>query len=243
MKTVLITGASRGIGRAAALLFGRNGWNVAVGYNEHAEAAHEVVQEINADYPHAACFRADIRSREQVDAMIDEVLERFGHLETLVNNAGAASWGLFQDVSPEELARVFDVNTLGAMYCSQAVIPDMLRARSGCIVNVSSVWGVHGGSCEVVYSAAKAALIGFTKALARELGPSGVRVNCVAPGAIETDMMKAFSEDDRAALCGDTPLQCIGLPEDAAEAIYFLSSRSARFITGEVLNVNGGLCT
>lgn len=243
MKTVLITGASRGIGRAAALLFGRNGWNVAAGYNEHAEAAHEVVQEINADYPHAACFRADVRSRTEVDQMIDQVLERFGHLETLVNNAGVASYGLFQNVSAEELARVFDVNTVGAMYCAQAVLPDMLRAKSGCIVNVSSMWGVHGGSCEVVYSAAKAALIGFTKALAKEVGPSGVRVNCVAPGAIDTDMMKSFTESDRAALREDTPLGRIGVPEDAAEAIYFLSSESARYITGEVLNVNGGLCT
>lgn len=243
MKTVLVTGGSRGIGRATCELFGKNGWNVAIGYNHSASRANDVARLINADYPHAACFRADVTQRRQVDEMINQVLERFGHIDTVVNNAGIASYGLFQNTSPGELERVVDVNLLGTMYCTQSVLTDMLRARRGCIVNVSSMWGVHGASCEVVYSAAKAAVIGFTKALAQELGPCGIRVNCVAPGAIETDMMQDFSSDEMAAICGDTPLGRIGLPEDAAEAIFFLSSDNAKFITGEVLNVNGGLCT
>lgn len=243
MKTVLITGGSRGIGRAAAELFGKNDWNVAIGYNNSASRAKDVARAINANYPHAACFRADVTDPKQVHEMVGDVIERFGRIDTLVNNAGVSSYGLFQLTPPEELRRVFDVNTLGAMYCTQSVLQDMLLAHRGCIVNVSSMWGVHGASCEVAYSAAKAAVIGFTKALAQELGPSGIRVNCVAPGAIDTDMMADFSEADVAAICDDTPLGRIGLPEEAAEAIFFLSSDSARFITGEVLNVNGGLCT
>lgn len=243
MKTVLVTGGSRGIGRATCELFGRNDWNVAIGYNRSVSRANDVARLINADYPHAACFRADIADREQVDKMIDEVLERFGHIDTLVNNAGITSYGLFQSEPIEEIEHVLDVNTLGMMNCTQSVLVDMLRQRSGCIVNVSSMWGVHGASCEVVYSATKAAVIGFTKALALELGPSGIRVNCVAPGAMNTDMMTGFSSEEVEAICEDTPLGRIGLPEDAAEAIFFLSSDNAKFITGEVLNVNGGLCT
>lgn len=241
-KTVLVTGGAGGIGRAACELFGQNGWNVAVGYNKSAEAAHEVALSINREYPHAACFCADVAHRTQVDQMIDQILERFGHIDAVVNNAGVANYGLFQDLPAAEMAKIVDVNLLGVLNCTQSVLTDMLRAKRGCIVNVSSMWGVHGASCEVVYSATKAAVIGFTKALGKELGPSGIRVNCVAPGAIDTKMMDRFSQQDVDAICDSTPLGRMGLPEDAAQAIYFLCSENARFITGEVLNVNGGLC-
>lgn len=243
MKTVLVTGGSGGIGRATCELFGKRGWNVAVGYNASAKAAQEVVQTINEEYPHAACFRADVANRTEIDSMIDQVLARFGHIDALVNNAGMACYGLFQDMTAADMKRITDVNILGVLNCTQCVLPDMLSQKSGCVVNVSSVWGEHGASCEAVYSATKAAVIGFTKALAQEVGPSGIRVNCIAPGAVATNMMNGFTPQETAAICDDTPLQRLGLPEDAAQAIYFLCSDSAQFITGEVLNVNGGFRT
>ena len=241
--TVLITGASRGIGRAAALLFGKQGWNVAVGFHQNDTSAREVVDTINADWTHAQAFQADVSDNDAVRAMISAAEDRFGEIDVLVNNAGMAWYGLLQDMPPADMRRILDVNMLGTAYCTQAVLPGMLARGRGAVVYVSSMWGIHGGSCEVMYSASKAAVIGFTKAIAKEVGPAGIRVNCIAPGPIDTDMMRVLSEEDRDAVRSETALGMLGEPDDVAQAIWFLATDSARFITGTVLSVNGGMYT
>ena len=240
MKTVLITGASRGIGRAIAKLFAAQEYNVVINYCKNAEGAAALEREINASYPHALALRADVADRAQVDDMVRRSLERFGRVDVLVNNAGIARQELLSDVREEEWDRMFDVNVKGMFHCTQAVLPGMLRAKRGKIVNLSSVWGLTGASCEVCYSASKAAVIGFTRALAKEVGPSGIQVNCVAPGVIATDMNEALDDTALAALLEETPLGRIGSPCDVAQAVLFLASDQADFITGQVLSPNGG---
>ncbi len=186
-------------------------------------------------------MRADIRDGAAVEAMTDKVLYAFGRIDVLVNNAGIAQQRLFTDITPQEWDGMFDVNVTGVYRCCRAVLPGMISRKSGCIVNVSSIWGVVGASCEAHYSASKAAVIGLTKALAKELGPSGIRVNCVAPGVIDTAMNAHLDGETRAALTGETPLGAIGAPLDVAEAILYLASDRAGFVTGQVLGVNGGM--
>lgn len=244
MRTVLVTGAARGIGRATAELFGANGYNVAIAYNKSENEALELAKELNAQYPHAACFHADIAYPEQVDALVATAMDRFGAIDVLVNNAGVAHWGLFQSMSELQMDYVMRVNVLGTMLCARAVLPQMIGRRSGSIVNVSSIWGECGASCEVVYSASKAAVIGFTQALAKEVGPSGVRVNCVAPGVIRTDMTASLSEETMRGLAEMSPLGRIGTPQEVARAIWYLADDEASsYVTGQVLGINGGLHT
>ena len=233
-QTVLITGASRGIGAAAAKLFAAEGYRVAVCCHTQMERAEELA----ASLPDAAAFAADIA---EVSRMIDAVHRRFGEIHVLINNAGIAMQKLFTDTTAEDWSRIFDVNVTGTFYTCRAVLPEMIRRKSGRIVNVSSMWGVTGASCEVAYSASKAAVIGLTKALAKEVGLSGITVNCVAPGVIDTEMNANLSSADRAALCEETPLARIGTADEAAQAILFLASGRASFVTGQVLGVNGGI--
>ena len=236
MKTALITGGSRGIGRACVELLSRRGWQTAFCYARNDGAAQEVCRLTGA-----SAYRVDVTDRAGVADMVADVEKRFGHVDLLVNNAAVASQRLFTEVTAEEWSRTVDVNLNGAFYCTQAVLPQMIRRKSGNVIFVSSMWGVRGGSCEVHYSATKAALIGMTKALAKELGPSGVRVNCVAPGVIGTDMNGHLSERDREQLAEDTALCRLGKPEEVAQAIAFLASEDAAFITGQVLEVDGGI--
>lgn len=239
-RVALVTGGSRGIGRAAAAALAREGFAVAVNYYNNEQAAQSSVEDIIKAGGCAHAFCADVSDRAQVAAMIENVHQTLGRVEVLVNNAGIAQQKLFSDISDTDWDRMFAVNVTGAFHCIQAILPDMLSKKNGAIINLSSVWGITGASCEVHYSAAKAAIIGLTKALAKELGPSGIRVNCVAPGVIHTDMNSDLDRDTLSALCEETPLGVIGSPEDAANAVVFLASLKARFITGQVLSPNGG---
>ncbi len=240
-KTVLITGASRGIGRAAAIAFAKAGWCVAANYCFHEKEAIALCEELRAQNACVELFRADVADKAQVDAMFLKIKEAFGKIDALVNNAGIAQQKLFTDITEEDWERMFDVNIKGMFYCAKAVLPGMISRKRGKIINVSSIWGIAGASCEVHYSASKAAVIGFTKALAKEVGPSGIQVNCVAPGVIETDMNAGLDEEARRELLEETPLGVIGSPDDAAQAILFFAEERSRFITGQVLSPNGGI--
>lgn len=234
-KVVLITGADRGIGKAIALKFAQEGWKVAINYVANENAALETAKETGGKiYP------ADVSSREEVSSMFHKIEAELGPVSVLVNNAGISVVGLFQDITEEEWDKLFGINVKGLVNCSREALKNMISEKSGSIVNVSSIWGVCGGSCETHYSATKAAVIGYTKSMAKELGPSGIRVNCVAPGTIDTDMNAHLTEEDRNGICEETPLERIGTPAEVAEAVYFLSSDKASYITGAVLGVNGG---
>lgn len=240
MKTVLITGASRGIGRACALLFAERGWNVAAHYGKHREAAQQLLAELLAMGCDAEIFSADVSRPEEVRACVRQAEARFLKIDALVCSAGIAQQGLFTDLTDDAWQLLLDTDLGGVAAFHRAVLPGMVRRQEGATVSLSSVWGVHGASCEAAYSAAKAGVIGLTRALAKEVGPAGVRVNCVAPGVIRTDMCACFDEATMQALAEETPLGRIGLPEDVAKAVYFLCSEESRFITGQVLGVDGG---
>ncbi len=240
-KTVIITGASRGIGRATALEFGRQGWNVLLNYLHSAQEAAELQKNLNDIRAGSAeLFQADVSQRDQVDQMTDFGIKTFGQIDVLVNNAGIARQTLFTDISLEEWDQLMAVNLKGVFNCCQSVLPSMLERKSGRIINIASIWGLTGSSCEVHYSAAKAGVIGLSKALAKELGPSNIQVNCVCPGIIKTDMLGDLSSEDLKDLETSTPLMRLGSPVDVANCIYFLASPEASFFTGQVLSPNGG---
>lgn len=241
MKTVLITGGSRGIGAAAAALFAREGYQVAINYNTSQTKAEALCDAIRAEGGVCEAFSGDVSDSNAVSELVGQVENTFGQIDVLVCNAGIAAPNLFTDVTDEEWRRIFAVDVDGVFYTCRAVLPGMIRRKSGRIVTVSSMWGVTGGSCEVAYSAAKAAVIGLTRALAKEVGPSGITVNCVAPGVIDTEMNGTLTDEDLDVLKEETPLERIGTPEDVAESILFLASDRASFITGQVLQCNGGI--
>ena len=237
-QTALVTGSSRGIGRAIAVELAREGWAVCVNYLEHREAAEDLVRLLRAEGWEAIAVRADVSDRDAVEAMVRTAQAELGPIELLVNNAGISY--LFQDTSNEIWDRTLAVNLTGARNAAQAVLPHMLSEKRGCIVNISSMWGLRGASCEVAYACSKAAIIGLTRSLALELAPSGIRVNCVAPGCIETDMVRVLGEETRAMLVEETPLGRLGTPEDIAHAVAFFASEKASFLTGQVLTADGG---
>jgi len=237
----LVTGASRGIGRAIALQLARDGYAVAVHCHRQVDAAQSVCDQIRAQGGIAAVFCCDVADEGAVQRMAADITAQLGPVSVLVNNAGFAQQKLFTDLDGEEWRRMMAVHVDGAFYTCRAFLPEMIHRHEGAIVNVSSMWGQTGGSCEVHYSTAKAALIGLTKALAKEVGPAGVRVNCVAPGVIQTDMLSGFDENTLQALAEEAPLCRLGTPEDVAAAVSFLVSDRAGFITGQVLAPNGGI--
>lgn len=236
MKTVIITGASRGIGLAAALKFIKEGYNTVVNYNSSEKEAKELA----SAFPNAIAVKADITKETEAALLISEALKVFGSADILINNAGICHYGLFQDFTHEDYEKIFGTNVLGTMNVTKKVLPHMIRNQRGSIVNISSVWGVSGASCEVLYSASKSAVIGFTKALAKEVAPSGIRVNAIAPGVTDTDMLKKFSAEERAELCNEIPLGKIAAPSEIAEAIFFLATEKSSYITGQVLTIDGG---
>lgn len=239
-KTVLITGASRGIGAAAAEAFAAAGYAVAAGYLHHRAEAEALA----ARFPGQLLpVEGDVSDRAAVDGMFAAAERAFGGVDVLVCSAGIAQQRLFTALTEADWRRMLDVHLTGTFFCCQRALPGMLRQRWGRILTVSSMWGQVGGSCEVHYSAAKAGLIGLTKALAKEEAPSGITVNCVAPGVIDTDMMAGFSAADRAALADETPAGRLGRPQEVASALLWLASEEAGFVTGQVIGVNGGLVT
>ena len=239
-KIALVTGASRGIGRAVARQLAADGYAVGVNYRVRQDCADSLVSELTASGCRALALRADVADRAQVNDMVRRLEDVFGPVSLLVNNAGVAGQALFQDITDDLWHRYFAVNVDGAFHAIQAVLPAMLHVHEGCIVNISSIWGLRGASCEVTYSATKGALIALTRSLASELAPTGIRVNCVAPGVIQTDMLSALPPEVLPQLAQETPLGRLGTPEDIGAAVSFLASDKASFITGQVLTADGG---
>ncbi len=235
MKTVLITGGSRGIGSAMVKLFSNNGYKVAFTYKSSEQEAMALSEMCGA-----LAIRADRASDSEIIAAVSTANDKFGPIDCLINNAAISSFSLLTDITCDDWNKTFSVNVTAAFLYSKYVIPQMLNKKQGRIINISSMWGVVGSSCEVLYSSSKAALIGMTKALAKELGPSGITVNAIAPGVIDTKMNSSLSEEDMAQLKEDTPLLRIGSPSEVAEVALFLAGDGASFITGDVINVSGG---
>lgn len=235
MGTALITGGSRGIGAQTVRAFAKKGWRTAFFYHTSEAAAQALAAQTGA-----VAIRCDVSDSQSVKQACAEALRVLSHIDVLVNNAGIAQQKLFTDITDDDWQRMLGVNLSGAFYVSREVLPGMISRRYGRIINVGSIWGQVGASCEVHYSAAKAGLIGLTKGLAKEVAPSGVTVNCICPGVIETDMLGSFSPDDLAVLADETPVGRLGTPEDVAEAILWLADEKSAFVTGQVVGVNGG---
>ena len=239
-RAAFVTGGSRGIGRAVVRRLAAEGYAVGIDYLQAKDQAQALESEIRAQGGRALAVQADVSDREAVTAAVRAVEAEFGPTHLLVNNAGIAAQHQFQDITDEFWSRIFAVNVSGAFHAIQAVLPHMLHVKSGSIVNISSIWGQRGASCEVAYSSTKAAIIGLTRSLAMELAPSGIRVNCVAPGVIRTGMVDVLGEAALADLARETPVGRLGTPEDVASAVAFLAGDAASFITGQVLTADGG---
>lgn len=239
-KTVLITGASRGIGCATAKLFAKSGYNVLINYNKSEKEAYELYNSLKYKGYSVSIFKADISNKFEVNLMVNHCIGVFGKIDVLVNNAGITQSKLFTDITYEDWKEMMDINLNGIFYTTQKALQYMIPEMSGKIINISSIWGMVGGSFEVHYSTSKAAIIGMSKALAKELGPSNIQVNVIAPGVIQTDMLNDIDEDIIDTLREETPLMRLGTPEDIANCVLFLASEKSNFITGQVISPNGG---
>lgn len=239
-NTVIITGASKGIGAAAAILFAQAHYNVVLNYNDSFESASLLARSLSSHGYSVTPMKANVANRLEVELMVKETVYKYGKIDVLVNNAGVACQGLITDIDEYDVDRIFDVDLKGVYNCCRAVTPVMVEQKAGRIVNISSMWGQVGASCEVAYSAAKAGVIGLTKALAKELAPSGITVNAVAPGLIETGMNSNISVEDLNSFVEDIPLGRMGSADEIAQAVFFLAGENAEYITGQVLGVNGG---
>lgn len=242
-QTVLITGASRGIGASIAERFASVGMNVVIHYMNSHESANDVARRCLAKGAQVMTVTADLRSREQLERMQEKLNKHGFEPHILVNNAGISHYGLLSDTSEEDWDRVMDINLKGTFLCSKVFLPAMIRAQYGRIINVSSVWGMAGASCEVAYSASKGGINAFTKALAKELAPSGITVNAVAPGAVDTDMMSGFDGEELAAIKDEIPAGRLAQPDEIASLVYFLALPESGYINGQVISPNGGWVT
>ena len=232
LKTALVTGGSRGIGEAVCRRLADEGYSVLINYLNSKEKAEQLAKEIQG-----TAVQFDV---SDMDSISNAVLE-FGKIDLLINNAGISEIDLFTHIPQEKANRIMNINLIGTMNCSRAVLPSMISRKSGCIINIASMWGQCGASCEVDYSASKAGIIGFTKALAKEVAPSGIRVNCVSPGFIMTEMNSRFSQEDLEEIRSEIPLGVFGKPEHIADSVAFLASEQSEYITGQVIAVNGGM--
>ena len=232
---VIITGGSRGIGRAAVELFTKNGHQVVFFYKTNRELAEELCRLTGA-----TAIRCDVKSSEDAVMAVNRAVEILGGIDALVNNAGVSEFCFFDSITDDQWKNMIDTNLSGAFYVTREAVKHMIPQKSGAIVNVGSMWGKVGASCEVHYSASKAGLRGMTMALAKELGPSGITVNCVEPGVIDTDMNARLRSDDIKDLCESTPMGRLGTPEEVARLIMFLCSSDASFITGQTIGIDGG---
>lgn len=239
-RCVLVTGASGGIGAAIATAFAQNGDRVVLGCHTHPAKAEQLCASLQKQGLQAVVAVADVVNAAQVGEMFALAESAFGTVDVLVNNAGVAAQRLFTDITEAEWDAMFAVHVKGNYLCTQRALTGMLRKKSGCIINISSMWGQVGASCESHYAAAKAAVIGLTKSLAKEEGPSGIRVNCIAPGVIDTPMMAGFTQAEKSALCEEIPLGYMGTPNEIAGTALFLASGAAAYITGQVIAPNGG---
>jgi 3-oxoacyl-[acyl-carrier protein] reductase len=239
-KTVLITGSSRGIGRETAKVFAKNGYNVVINYNKSEKEAKSLYDELNLEGYSVRMYKADVSNVNEVNQLINYTIGQFEAIDVLVNNAGISRVNLFTDITNEEWDEVMSVNLNGVFFATRKALQYMKDQGSGKIINIASIWGLVGGASEVHYSASKGAIIALTKALAKEVGPSNIQVNCVAPGVIKTDMLEGLSKETFDSLIEDTPLMRLGEPKDIAECVFYLASDKANFITGQVISPNGG---
>ncbi|MGN0527082.1 MAG: elongation factor P 5-aminopentanone reductase [Acutalibacteraceae bacterium] len=239
-KVALVTGGAKGIGAAVCRALAKDGYTLAVNYNSSETEAHSLKKELSL-ITHIEVFKADISDSKEVNKMFSDIENTLGNVSVLVNNAGISEQALFTDITDGMWSKMINTNLSSAFYCSRRALKNMINEKNGVIINIASMWGEVGGSLEVHYSVSKAGLIGLTKALAKEVGLSGIRVNAVSPGVIETDMMAHFSEKDKNALKEETPLNTLGTSDDVANAVSFLASEKAKYITGQVLGVNGGM--
>ena len=240
-RVALVTGGASGIGKAIVRSLCNDGFSVAVIYNRSEAQAQALASELSAEGSNIMIFKADVSDACEVRNAVAQINKELGTPYLLVNNSGIAQQKLFTDITDEDWHNMIDVNLSGAFYMCREALPFMIHEKSGRIINISSMWGQVGASCEVHYSASKAGLIGLTKALAQEVAPSGITVNCVAPGAVDTRMMASFSDEDKSALCEEIPVGRLGKAEEIAAAVSFLASDNAAYITGQILGVNGGM--
>ncbi len=240
-KTVLVTGSSRGIGRAIALAFGRAGYNIVLNASKSAKQLAEVRVLLELEGVPVLAVLADVSDYDACRDLFAQIEQRFGAVDVLVNNAGISHIGLFTDMSPNEWKRVLSVNLESVLHCTHLAVPAMVRKKSGVILNISSMWGKIGASCEAVYSASKGGVNAFTKAMAKELGPSQIRVNAISCGVIDTEMNACFSAEEKQALIEEIPLMRLGKAEEVGELAVFLASERAAFLTGKILTIDGGM--
>ena len=237
LKTAIVTGGGTGIGKACAIALNQQGYNVVICYNKSEIEATQLSNSLN----NSIIIKADLNDENQINNMVAQTIRTFGTVEVLVNNAGISEQKMFCDITCEDWDNMFNTNVRSMFLTSKAVLPYMINKKFGKIINISSMWGQVGSSCEVHYSASKSAIIGFTKALAKEVGLSNINVNCIAPGVIKTDMNNNLLEETISALKDETPLNRIGTPENIADMVVFLSEEKSNFITGQIIGVNGGM--